>query len=518
MKKLIFYIVILLAGISVSAQSEDFSRADKSEYQDADFFFYQARFAEANSILLDLHESYPKNPAVSFRLAVCQIEISGNKELAGDLLNFALQSGNKESLFHLGKLAHLNYKFIEAISFYKQYANFGKRELGDEVIKKHIKTAELALELTKNPEDVLVKNLGAEVNSKFAEYVPVITLDEQEMYFTSRRDNSTGGKLDPNKEYFEDIYYTKKLNGKWSAPTNVISDINTQTHDATAAISADGQTMVIYRTNRQLTGGDLYITEKLNDKWSEPKILDENINSEFQEASACFSPDGKTIIFSSNRPDGFGGKDLYRVKLLPNGEWSLPKNLGPSINTQYNEDSPFLDVDGRTLYFASEGHNSIGGFDVFSTKREEKEHWTIPENLGFPANSVEDDIYLSITPGGRKGYYSSVKADGYGDQDLYEIDFIYRQRTNLIIKGLLKDESGSPIQGEITIIDERNKELQGVYNSNKSNGKYLLVLHPMVNYKMIIASDKKELVIKDLFFEFPDKNNSEIDLEEIILK
>ena len=100
--------------------------------------------------------------------------------------------------------------------------------------------------------------------------------------------------------------------------------------------------MVIYRTNRQLTGGDLYITKKLNDKWTEPKILDENINSEFQEASACFSPDGETIIFSSNRPDGYGGKDLYRVKLLPNGEWSLPKNLGPSINTEYNEDSPFF--------------------------------------------------------------------------------------------------------------------------------------------------------------------------------
>jgi hypothetical protein len=507
----------MLFGMSVSAQCEDFSRADKSEYLDADFFFYQARFAEANSILLGLHKTYPKNPEVSFRLAVCQIETSGDKELASDMLNLLLQSGNKESLFHLGKLAHLNYKFIEAISFYNEYANLEERELSDQVIKRHIKIAELAQELTDKPEDVLVKNLGAEVNSKFAEYIPVITPDEKEMYFTSRRENSTGGRLDPNKEFFEDIYYTKKLNGVWSEPTNNISDINTPTHDATAAIAADGNAMVIYRTNRQLTGGDLYITKKLNDKWTEPKILDENINSEFQEASACFSPDGETIIFSSNRPDGYGGKDLYRVKLLPNGEWSLPKNLGSSINTEYNEDSPFLDIDGRTLYFASEGHNGMGGFDIFSTKKVGEEHWKIPENLGFPANSVEDDIYLSITPGGRKGYYSSVKEDGYGGQDLYEIDFIYRQKTNLIIKGWLVDGNGSPVHGEITIIDERNKELQGVYKSNKISGKYLLVLHPLVNYKMIVASGDKEVITKDLFFEFPDENNAEINLQEIVL-
>ena len=184
----------MLFGMSATAQCEDFSRADKSEYLDADFFFYQARFTEANGILLGLHKTYPENPEVSFRLAVCQIETSGDKELATEILNFLLHRGNKESLFHLGKLAHLNYKFVEAISFYNEYANLEERELSDQVVKRHIKIAELAQELTNKPEDVLVKNLGAEVNSKFAEYVPVITPDEQEMYFTSRRENSTGGR------------------------------------------------------------------------------------------------------------------------------------------------------------------------------------------------------------------------------------------------------------------------------------------------------------------------------------
>ncbi len=504
-------------GMQLSAQEDDFSRSEKAEYLDADFFFYQARFAEANLILTDLYSLHPKNAEISYRLGVCLLELSGDKLKAKELLEFALQSGNKESLFHLGKLSHLNYEFDKAISYYNQYSSIGKRELSVEVIERHIRMSELAIQLTNNPEDVLVRNLGADINSKYAEYIPIITLDEEEMYFTSRRENSTGGKLDPNQEFFEDIYYTKKVNGVWNKPTNTFSEINTSTHDATAAISADGQSMVIYRTNRQLTGGDLYITRKVNAEWSEPKILDENINSDFQEASACFSPDGNTIVFSSNRPDGFGGRDLYRVKLLPNGEWSLPKNLGGVINTELDEDSPFIDVDGRTLYFASEGHNSIGGFDIFTSKREGKEHWKTPENLGFPANSVEDDIYLSITPGGRKGYYSSIKEEGYGDQDLYEINFIYRQQTNLIIKGLLQDENGEPIQGEITIIDERNKELQGVYNSNRNNGKYVLLLHPMVKYKMVVAASDKETITKDLYFEFPEEDNTEIDFQKITM-
>ncbi len=516
MKNIAIYIVFLLGSFSAFAQ-EELSRVDKSEFSNADFYFYQERYSEAYSILVSLYEKYDGNPEIAFRLGVCELELFRNKEKASALLSMALQLGNKESLFYLGKIQHLNHKFDEAISLFNEYKKHGSREQKDEFIQRCINSCQEAKNLTNYPEDVMVINLGETVNSKYAEYVPLITSAEDELYFTSRRDNSTGGKRDPNNQYFEDVYYTKKNGTTWGKPTNTLSDINTETHDATAAISADGKSMLIYRTNKQLTGGDLYITNKVNDKWKEPKMLDEHINSEFQEASACFSPDGNTLYFSSNRPGGFGGKDIYRVRMLPNKEWSLPKNLGAAVNTQYDEDSPFLDVDDRTLYFASEGHNSMGGYDIFISKRQGKETWSTPENLGFPANSVEDDIYLSLTPGGKKGYYSSEKANGYGDQDLYEINFIYRQKTNLVVKGTLTDAKGQPIKGELTVIDERNKDLQGVYNSNKNNGKYVLLLNPMVKYKVIIQAEGRESITKDLYFDFPEEENHEIDLKVIVL-
>jgi len=516
MKNLSLQILFLLVSLTSFSQ-ENFSRSDKSEYADADFLFYQERYAESIETLKYLHKKYPESAEVAFKLGVSNLELNGDLEWSRQLLRFALQREEKEALIHLGRLAHLNYEFDEALKFFNEYSSLSKKQTKYSDIQRLINTSKEAKRLTQFPEDVLVKNLGAEINSPYSEYIPLITQDENEIYFTSRRDNSTGGKKDQNEEYFEDIYYTSKSENGWNKPTNNLSDINTSTHDATAAISTDGNSMVIYRTNKQLTGGDLYLTNKIKGTWSEPKLLDERINTDYQEASACFSPDGKSIYFSSNRPGGYGGKDIYRVRELPNGEWSLPKNLGPVVNTDLDEDAPFLDVDNRTLYFASKGHASMGGFDIFTSKREGAEHWTAPENLGFPANSVGDDIYLSLTPGGRKGYYSSEKEEGYGNQDLYEIEFIYRQQTNLIIKGSLEDDHGLPLKGEITIIDQNNKELQGVYNSNEKTGKYLLILHPLTNYKVMINVEGNEIITREMYFDFPEKNNSEINLEKIIV-
>lgn len=501
----------------MSAQDE-FSRVDRSEFSDADFFFYQERYQEAYPILKDLNEIYPDHPEVTYRLAVCELNLYRNKDEAKMMLKSALQRGKRDALFYLAKISHLNHEFDQAIKLFNEYKTVGTRDIRNPEIDRHIDQCREAKRLTAVPEDILVKNMGSEINSEYAEYVPVITSDESELYFTSRRNNSTGGKIDPNNRYYEDIYVSKKEGDKWNKPTNELPEINTETHDATAAISADGTKMVIYRTNRQLTGGDLYITQKINTEWTEPELLDYNINSDFQEASACFSPDGNTLYFSSNRPGGFGGRDIYRVRMLPNGDWSLPMNLGPVVNTALNEDSPFMDVDDRTLYFASEGHNSMGGYDIFISKRRGVENWSTPENLGYPANSVEDDLYLSITPGGRKGYYSSEKENGFGDQDLYEVEFIYRQETNLIVKGMLTNDFGKPIQGEITLFDNTTKELKGVYTSHENTGKFILLLNPMTTYTITVQSDGKGTYSNELYYEFPEENNTEIELEAIMLK
>ncbi len=517
MKKTVLYITFCLVNLICFSQS-GFSKIEKEKYADADFYFYQERYYESFNILIQLYEHHKSHPELLFRLAVCELELGTHNPSTKRKLETAMTSGIQEAKFHLGRYYHLNHEFDLAINYFKDYTSFSRKEIDTEIVLKEINVCKQAKNLIAHPQDVLVFNLGEEVNSPFAEYVPVISADESELYFTSRRANSTGGKKDPNDKFFEDVYRIQKTASGWTTPENNLANINTKTHDATAAISTDGKSMVLYRTNRQLTGGDLYIANKVNDTWLEPKLLDANINSQFQEASACFSPDGQTLYFSSNRPGGYGGKDLYRVKKLPNGEWSFPKNLGPAVNTEFDEDSPFMDVDSRTLYFSSNGHETMGGFDIFTAKKTNKEEWSQPENLGYPANSVNDDIYLSLTPGGKKGYYSSEKEDGFGDQDLYEINFIYRQNINLVLKGELVDENRNPLKGEISIIEKESKELVGLFKSNAETGKFILILNPMVDYKVIVQADGKASLLDNYYFELPEDPSTEIYLDPIVLK
>ncbi len=497
---------------------QKFTKVEREKYADADFYFYQDRFFEAYNLLDELYEFHRTHPELLFRLAVCELKLSKHNKSTREKLETALNSNLQEAKFYLGRYFHLTHEFDQAISFFKAYNAYSGKEVETDLVLKEIQACEQAKLLIAKPHDVTVINLGETINSQYAEYTPVFSASASELYFTSRRETSTGGKKDLNDHYFEDVYRIKKTEEGWTSPENNLSHINTNTHDATAAISSDGKSMVLYRTNKKLTGGDLYIANKVNGIWQEPKILDENINSQFQEASACFSPDGQILYFSSNRPGGYGGKDLYRVKKLPNGEWSYPKNLGYVINSEFDEDSPFMDVDNRTLYFSSNGHKTMGGFDIFTSKKLKQEQWSIPKNLGYPANSVNDDIYLSITPGGRKGYYSSVKEDGYGDLDLYEINFIYRQNVNVILKGILQDEIGNPIQGEISVIEKDTKELVGIFNSNEATGKFIIILNPLVDYTLVVFSDGKETFQDSIYFDLPENPNTEIFLDPIVLK
>jgi hypothetical protein len=244
--------------------------------------------------------------------------------------------------------------------------------------------------------------------------------------------------------------------------------------------------MVIYRTNVNLYGGDLYLTSHLAGSWTEAQILTENINSPYQEASATISPDGQLMYISSNRPGGLGGKDIYRARRLPDGNWSLPQNLGPTINTPYDEDSPFIQADGRTLYFSSNGHSTMGGFDIFKTKLDNDDIWSMPMNVGYPINTVKDDIYYVVSPDGKTAYYSSDMEGGYGGQDIYNINILYDDERKAIFKGVAVNiDTQQPIKAKITIIDLYTRKIHGIYNSNTQNGKFLLILQPGRNYKLL---------------------------------
>ncbi len=515
MKKVFATIICLVSLYSYSQQG--LSREDKRDLKDGDFAFHQGDYAFANDLLAPLYPKDSSNVLLSFLYGATLIELGQNTDLASRALNRAFRGGQLESQFYLGLYEHRSYRFLTAIDHFTAYQHQENKRMSDAEVDRYLQTSLRAMRMVAEPVDVKIENLGPTINTKDKEYVPLITADNETLYFTSRRANTTAQLQDPNGEYFEDIYYSTWSNGQWEEAKNIGQPINSETHDATVAISADGNTMITYRTNKNLSGGDLYISELKKGAWSKPKLLNSRINSNYQEASATISRDASVLFFSSNRPGGFGGKDIYRVKRLPNGEWSLPKNLGPMINSEFDEDAPFIDMEGKNLYFSSNGHNTMGGYDIFKSTKLDSEMWSQPENLGYPINTVEDDIYLTLDAGGKRGYFSSEREQGFGQLDIYRVDFIYRQAKLLVVKGQIMEASGNAVKAQITVLDEDSREVQGIYSSNENTGKYILVLSPLTNYKIFIEADGYKSQRDEVDFEYPQNDEFEFQVAPYIL-
>ncbi|PTB94108.1 hypothetical protein C9994_12380, partial [Marivirga lumbricoides] len=253
-------------------------------------------------------------------------------------------------------------------------------------------------------------------------FAPNVNAVEDMMVFTTRRGqgNLNENVFDDNFHY-EDIFISRKSNGKWQPAKNIGSVVNTKYHDSNLAFSPDGKTLYIYSDEGN---GDIYYTNLLSeDTWSPPIGLSENINSTgYNEKSISQSPDGNTVFFASNRPGGNGGFDIYFSTKNKKGEWGPSKNLGSVINTEMDEDGPFIQFDGKTLYFSSTGHDGMGGFDIYKSVYDSTSaEWSTPENLGYPLNSPDDDIYFVMTKDGKTGYYASVRDDGMGYNDIYRV-------------------------------------------------------------------------------------------------
>jgi hypothetical protein len=222
------------------------------------------------------------------------------------------------------------------------------------------------------------------------------------------------------------------------------------------------------------------------------------INSQFIETSACFSNDTNEIYFISNRPGGYGGKDIYRLRKLPNGRWAMPFNLGPNINTAYDEDSPYLHPDNVTLYYSSKGHNTMGEYDVFKSVLDpETNVFTKAENLGYPINDVGNDIFFVLSVDGQRGYYSSLKEETFGSNDIYTIDTRFGDN-DLKVKHGIAYKDGVPSKVKITLLDNEGKAINGTYNSNPKTGKFILVMNPLKSYKAIVEYEGYTTLVVDI--------------------
>ncbi len=333
----------------------------------------------------------------------------------------------------IGKSYHLGMDFDKAIEYYETYRDRLEQRPGyrglDFVtlrdVELRLAECETAKEFVRNPKNYSVVNLGEAVNSPYEDYAPVLNKDETFLVFTSRRrENNLNPNVEKDNKPFEDIFISHKVDGEWTEAENIGQEINTIFHDSNLALSPDGNQLFVYKDDN---GGDIFVSDRKPDgSWGEPYSIGETINSSFKESSVTISLDGTLLIFSSNRPTHVGEDqnfDLYYSLRNDKGEWGRPRNLGTEVNTEFDEDGPFIDYDGKTLYFSSNGHPGMGGFDIFKTVYDSATNiWSTPENLGYPINTPDDDIYFMTTNNGRRGYYASVRGNGFGYTDLYMVN------------------------------------------------------------------------------------------------
>jgi outer membrane protein OmpA-like peptidoglycan-associated protein len=367
-------------------------------------------------------------------------------------------------------------------------------------LKRWILECENGKEMVNDTINVEIENLGASINSKWMEHSPLINADESMMIFTSQRKHSEEAPIYKGDKYFEEIYISKNNGGTWSTPELIGSPINTEKHDATIGISADGQRLFIYKSENN---GDIYECELTGSEWSTPKPLYGLVNTEFKESSASFSPDGNKIYFVSNRTDrGMGGFDIYAAYKTSSGIWDSIVNLGNKVNTKYDEEAVFMHPDGRTLYFSSTGHKTMGGFDIFKTVMDSNGVWSKPENLGFPINTPDNDLFLVMASDGQHGYFASFRDGGYGEQDIYKFTYIVDTTKEMIdslmaegskvtiVSGKVEDEeTGNPVEADIEVVDNADGNLVTETKSNSETGKYLVALPSGKNYGVTVESD-----------------------------
>jgi len=492
MKKLLFLTFFCCLSIVSMAQKKEIKDAMKQ----AEFHYVSEELGLALPFYIQADDLMnPKDPKVAYKIGLCYVDINQvGKSLA--YFKRAKEGGIQDPKMdqYIGMAYHSNHKFDEATQSFEAYKASLKKsdEEGLYNVNMYLQYCKVGKELVKNPVKVKITNLGPKINSPYPDYVPAISADETVLIFTSRRDNSTGGLKDKQDDhFFEDIYISVKSHDTaWTSAVHLGSEINTPSHDACVGLSPDGQEMFIYKVTGK-DGGDLYVSNLVGSVWSTPKNLGPNINSSYWEPSATTNSEENVIIFSSTRKGGYGGRDLYMSKKLPNGEFGPAKNMGPKINTDNDEDGPFIHADGKTLYFSSKGHKSMGGFDIFhcDVDLEKGEVKTDPTNVGYPINTADDDIFFVWSADNKRAYFSSSREGGMGEKDLYMLERDEARAALVVFKGAIFNcDTDKPVTAIIRVTDLATQKLVGVYNTNSSSGKYTVILPPGKNYGLSVES------------------------------
>ncbi len=505
LKKLVLLLFLALVAPAMMAQKET-----PASFDEANTLIEEKLWDQAVIEWRKLIAKKPMNANYHFKLGRCLLETKDKKD-ALEHLETACGSGKFsknydpydeseelapfEALAYLAKAQHLNNKPEDALDSYEM--------LKTKLPSKHILMADLPrqqemceeakLQL-KSPKNHKIVSLGKGINTEFKDFNAVAPKDLSILYFSSNReraDSSNARLVDPETmAYLDDMYMSfRGASNKWG-PAELIN-INANVSDRVCAISADGHTLFVSRGPRD--DAEFLMSMLVGETWIDPIPLSSTINSSFQEMDMTVTPDGKTIYFSSNRPNGLGGFDLYRSNLEKNGEWSEPENLGELINTKYNELSPSIGGNGKILYFSSEGHNTMGGYDLFSSKIEKKGVLGNAVNVGYPLSTTDDDYYFQAIPVSRKGFITSSKIGGTGLQDIYEVTLARDpNEAPVMLKGFVQLMAGKMMPTGMKIVAKAIDEDLKV-EVNLEAMAFEMKLPPCAKYNVQVMQEKAVL-------------------------
>lgn len=470
-----------------------------------------ARYELAAASFTELYKQYPTDTLVNYGLGYCYAHSDNpNEQVKGiPYFEFALPSRSEDIPTTLPRdLAHLYhkaYRFAEAINLYTKYKNtLPKNSAELKTIYRQVEMCRSGVVLMKKPLEVVIQNMGSEINTKYTEYSPIINGEEDLLIYTTLRPINVIDPKSGESREAECILYSRKESGSvtWTSPKRLDGcDYNV----ASVALTPDAQKIILFvgGTNG---GGDLYIGDIDDGKVVNLRAFESKINSAGLENSGSLTSDEQVLYFSSNRAGGLGGQDLYKIEKDKNGRWGNPVNLGAEVNTKYDEEAPFIHPDKKTLYFHSSGHNSMGNDDIFKTVMVNGK-FTKPTNMGYPINSTYNDNFFVVSPDGKKGYFSSDRPGGFGGQDIYFLGIPEEQDVVplTLVKGrVLAGDSLKPVPTKIKVIDKQTKQLvRGVYHPDRKTGNYLIIFPPGKNYDMIVEA--KGYVAHTININIPDQ-------------
>jgi outer membrane protein OmpA-like peptidoglycan-associated protein len=487
---MILSLVIFSTGISFS-QTED----DRINFYDGVFFIAEEDYQESLAAFNKLYKGENQNNSnLNYLIGLCYLKIPGEKTKSIPYLekavlnvtekysesNFKEKSAPKEAYMLLADAYRINEEFDKAVSNYKIYIELSDEQEEYEIAlaNQQIEACKRAKTVIKEPYFLKKESIGNLYNSSFDNYNPVVSADGTAVAFMSAQ------------RFYDAVIFVEVNNGRWSNPINITPQIQSDGDQYVTSLSADGNTMYLIRSN--IEDADIMVSTYESRRWTKSENLGKPINTKYFESHASIAPDGKSLYFVSNRKESTGGMDIFVSELGENGDWSEPKNLGSSINTILNEDSPVVGKDGKTLYFSSQGHSSIGGYDIFKSTINDDGTWSEAIALPYPLNTTDDDLFFTPLEDGFEGYMARIEPDGLGGQDIYKV--------------MLSEEPFEEVVAEV--VEEVVEEISPVSPDTVMEEEITDAEEPVEELTETVVEEPEEIVptakyyIKPIFFAF----------------